>query len=201
LKVGVQRKTLSDFIQSMTTVTDLKPRLIRQAEFLTKNYDLPILLLCGWRSLYGREGFVRTSGWESRWRNVSIEMQLLRLQEIGIFRVECPSDNPIEQARLILALKSHTEKMGSRSLSAVLLPMPPLAFLDKNQERVLANLVSFEGIGYKTAEKILKKLRTLRNVYSCLLSSPEPLLAAEGVGRTLLKKMVDLLDQEFTEEI
>jgi len=202
LRVGIQRKTIADFITSMITRAEHYPsRLVKQVTFLRENYDIPVLFLVGWRSLTP-EGHLRTSGWKSRWFDSAIELQLFSVQRnLGIFRFECPTDNLFVQARHLLLLRRWTEKKENRSLKEISAPQLESYPLDPGLRRALSNLCSFEGIGERGARNLLFKFRSLKNLYRALIEEDrKSLREVEGIGKILSDRMIQLLGREFKDE-
>ena len=164
-KVGIERKAVGDFVSS------LSERLIKQLYNMLDYYDFPILLLEGsWKMLEGQlvtNRGIELWGWSLVWnfirtwqhRGITIEMTANEGHTV----------KRLNELFVYYQKPSHTGGVTHRIVG------------DKR-------LLAFpEGVGIKTAEKILTKMGSLKAVAN---ASYEQLIMCEDVGRKRAETIV-----------
>jgi len=168
-EVAIERKTVSDFISSM-----INKRLLRQLEEL-KQYDKRLLIIEGIeeQELYNDDP-------EGMHGNAIRGMLLYTLLEAN-----CPiifTKEYEDTAKFLHVMAKRMEK--SKTPMALHAKKRNLNFADQKQYI----LESFPNIGPATAKKLLKKFKTLENIFN----APEEELREILKGKTdLFKKLLD----------
>jgi len=170
LKVGdyivrdivIERKTVSDFISSM-----INKRLSNQIEEL-KQYKNPLLIIEGIdeQELYTEEYFKEKTGMHPN----SIRgflVSILLVHKIPIIFTK----NAEDTAKFISVILKRKPKEVSLNVSKRNL---------NKKERLQFILESFPGIGPKTAKKLLKKFKTLRNIFNAQIDELKELIGKKA---------------------
>lgn len=169
--VAIERKTVSDFVSSM-----INKRLLKQLEELGQ-YKNRLLIVEG---IEEKELYGDSQSWTGMHPNAirGFLLSILLKYKIPIIFTK----NYEDTAKFISVLAKRKEKEMSLNVNKKSL---------NKKERLQFILESFPGIGPKTAKKLLKKFKTIRNIIN----------APEGELREILGKraenMVGIIEQEY----
>ncbi len=167
--VAIERKTISDFISSM-----INKRLTKQLEEL-QQYENRLLIIEGWdeQELYYDDAIQEGGMHPNAVRGFLLSI-LLKYKVPIIFSKDCP-----DTARFISVLAKRQGKELSLNVSKKTLSI---------QERLQFILEGFPGIGPKTARKLLKKFKTLKNIFN---AKEEDLREILGKKSTAIKEIIE----------
>ena len=162
--VAVERKTVSDFISSM-----LNKRLARQLEEL-QQYKKKLLIIEG---IEEQELYSDSS--EGIHANAirGFLLSILLKYNVPIIYTK----NSEDTAKFLSVLAKKTDKEPSLNVSKKSLT---------KKERMQFILESFRGIGPKTAKKLLKKFKTLKNLFSVSMEELEKEIGKKSIGFRIL---------------
>ncbi len=155
--IAIERKTVSDFISSM-----INRRLASQLEGL-KQYESPLLIIEG---IYEQELY--SDNCNSGVHANSIRGFLLSIMlnhKIPVLFTK----NPEDTAKFIFTILQRKQKENSLNVSR--------KSLNKNQQ-IQFIIEGFPGIGPKTAKKLLKEFKTIKNI----IDAPQEKLN-EAIGK------------------
>ena len=193
LSVGIERKTISNLLGSIST-----KQLVSQAHKLVATYDIPILLREGaWRCNaekleyhdphhpeHDSEGWVR-SGWA--WS--SVNGMMFDLQLMGIMIWDCPVLGNAANDIATIAHSLHKEEHGwIRERER-----PNVLSLSKQYRNNVWALCAFDGVGPEIAGRLLAG-RSFADVIRAAEVAPLTLTEVEGFG----KKRAERLNEEVT---
>lgn len=171
--IAIERKTVSDFISSM-----LNKRLIRQLQEL-RQYPFCLLLIEGIdeQELYNEN---ENSGMHPNAIRGFLLSIMLEFQVPILF-----TKNYEDTARFlaVLARKKEKEHVSLRATKKIM----------SKEEQIQYILEGFQGIGPATAKKLLKKFKTLRNIFN---ASEEELRELIG-KKSEIFKLLDNKQQKY----
>lgn len=153
-EVAIERKTISDFINSM-----INKRLSRQLEEL-QQYKKRLLIIEGIdeQNLYSDDNSEENGIHANAIRGFLLSI-LLKYNVPIVY-----TKNYEDTAKFISVLAKRTEKESSLNVSKRNL---------NKKERMQFILEGFPGIGPKTAKKLLKKFKTIKNILNAPISELE----------------------------
>ena len=149
LKVGIERKTTSDLLNSLRD-----NRMVSQAHKMIATYDVALLLIEGRydRAPNGIVTYESKTGWqESGWSWDSFTGMMLDLKWMGLLQHQCMSgDAAREIARLVgsLCKESHSW-IRSRE-------RPTVMSIDPQWRHAMWSLMAFPGVGGEWSDAMLK---------------------------------------------
>ena len=166
--VAIERKTISDFISSM-----INRRLLKQLEELTQYKDKLLIV----EGIDEQELYTDSEDWVGMHPN-SIRGFLLSI----LLKYKIP----------IIFTKNYEDTAKFLSVLSKRKPKEiPLRVKKKNlnkKEQLQFIIESFPGVGPKTAKKLLKKFKTIKNI---LGNSEEELREVIGKKAETMKKIID----------
>lgn len=183
LKVGIERKTVSDLLNSLKD-----NRMVSQAHKMISTYDVAMLLIEGRydRSPNGMVIYESKTGWqESGWSWDSFTGMMLDLKWMGLLQHQCMSGGAAtEIARLVgsLCKESHSW-IRSRE-------RPSILTIDPQWRNVMWGLMAFKGVGNEWADALLKGLGSYGTVVSA--TAEELAEVSDGKKKFGMKRAVRL---------
>ena len=164
---AIERKTINDFISSM-----INRRLLKQLEEL-QQYENKLLIIEG---IEEQELYTDSEEWTGMHPNAirGFLLSILLKYKVPIIFTK----NYKDTAKFIAVLSKKQEKE------------PPLNINKKTlnkKERIQFILEGFPGIGPKTAKRLLKKFKTLRNIFN---ASKEELREVIGKKAESFKELI-----------
>ncbi len=173
-RVGIERKTVDDFIQSI-----IDQRVFKQLSELSRAYEAPLLIIEG-ENLYVRGGIKPEA---VRGALVSVALDF----KIPIFWTR----NPKETAEVIRTIARREREEGRRRIR---LGIRKPGTIREFQEHIVASL---PGVDYVLAKRLLKRFKTVEKV---ITANEEELTSVQGIGRKKAKKIREVLQSEYIGE-
>ena len=157
-RVGIERKTVEDFLQSM-----IDKRLMTQVRQLTENFDRPVLILEG-DNLYDKRA-IHPNAIKGSLASLAVDYHIPIL----------PSKDEIETASLLYAIARREQQGVSKEIpirgEAMGLNLP------EQQRFVIEGL---PGVSAVLAKRLLEHFTTVENV---MKASEEELMQVHGIGK------------------
>lgn len=172
LNIGIERKTLSDFLNSI-----IDKRIIQQLIYLKENFTIPLLIIEGTQNIYTIRNF-HPNAIRGMLASIAIDYQIPILQ----------TRNYRDTSALISTIASRLEK--PKKLFPLLKKRKPLT-LKEQQELIIE---SFPGIGPNLAKNLLTKFKSVKRVIN---SSEEKLKKVEKIGPIKAKEIKKITDSEY----
>lgn len=169
ITVGIERKTLNDFLNSI-----IDKRILQQLIYLKENFNVPILIIEGRENIYMIRKF-HPNAIRGMLASIAIDFQVPILQ----------TKNYRDTAALIKVIAKRLEK--PRSIPSLLKKRKPTT-LKEQQEYMIESLPS---IGPTLAKSLLKKFKSVKKV---LNATEEKLQKVKKLGpkkSKLIKKITD----------
>jgi Fanconi anemia group M protein len=176
-RVAVERKTASDFLQSI-----IDGRLFKQIEELKSNFRLPLLIIEG-NNLFNSERKIHPNAIRGALASISLDYG------VPILRTE----NNLETAEMLLAIAKR-EQLERRKNIAVR-GRKAKRSANEMQEYLISGLPK---INRAKSKALLKHFGTPEKVFT---ASKEELMQVEGVGEKLAKKIRMLLAKKYEKSI
>jgi len=173
-RVGIERKQISDFLQSITN-----QRIFKQLEVLASSYEKPLLILEGNPELLFMENNMHPNSIRGALASITIDYAIPILWTPN-------SKGTAEQIQRI-AYREQVKKERSLQIR-VKQKSPDLA---RQQEFIVAGL---PHVSNKLSKRLLKEFKTIRRVFS---SKKERLMRIDGLGEKKAKKILELLNKEY----
>jgi len=175
-KVGVERKEIRDFVDSI-----IDKRLLSQVKALKETFEKPLLVIEGTDDLYSvRKVHPNAIRGMLAWIAIDMKIPILYTKD---FR-------DTAELLIILARREQEDKDGEFSIRGERKPLS----VKELQEFIVAGL---PGVGTQLAQSLLKEFKTVSNVMN---ASEETLQNVEKIGK---KKAVDIrkiLDENYKEK-
>lgn len=172
-RVGVERKRVPDFLQSL-----IDGRLFEQLASLKQAFQKPLLLIEGEEDIYSERKMSE--------RAINGALSAIAI-DMGIPLLWTRSQ--LESARLLLAI-AHREQVQLRK-SAFLRAKPEFRSLNQEQEFLLAGLPKVSTV---LAKRLLRKFGSPAAVFS---ATEEELMQVEGIGERLAKRIREVLEKSY----
>ncbi|MBI2499365.1 Hef nuclease, partial [Candidatus Woesearchaeota archaeon] len=172
LSIGIERKTLNDFLNSI-----IDKRIIQQLIYLKENFTIPLLIIEGTQNIYTIRNF-HPNAIRGMLASIAIDYQIPILQ----------TRNFRDTAALINTIASRLEK--PKKLFSLLKKRKPLT-LKEQQELIIE---SFPGIGPNLAKNLLKKFKSVKKIIN---ASEEKLKKTDKIGQIKAKEIKKITDSEY----
>jgi Fanconi anemia group M protein len=172
--VGIERKTQSDFLNSI-----IDRRLLNQLIILKENFDLPILILEGEENIYAMRNF-HPNSIRGMLTTIALDFQIPII----------PTKNYKDTAAFLENIAKRLEK--SRKPISLLTKTKPVATKEL-QEYIIASL---PGIGPTISKNLLKEFRTIKNIMN---ADEKDLQKVNKIGKIKageIKKIIEELYQQ-----
>lgn len=173
-RVCVERKTVSDFIQSV-----IDQRIFKQVSKMSECFEKPLMILEGNPDLLFLERNVHPNTIRGALASIAID------HKIPIIWTR----NSLETANQIYWIAYREQVKGKRSL-AIRCPRKSKSFSDQ-QEFLIAGL---PHVNTKLSKNLLKKFKTPKRVFS---AKEERLMKVDGVGKEKAKRIWELLNKGY----
>lgn len=172
-EVGIERKTVDDFINSI-----IDKRLYKQAERLTEEFTRPVLILEG-KDLYSR--FMNPNAIRGALASIALDFNIPII----------PSQSPEDTAAIIYRIAVREQLHEKREIP-IRTERKPLTL----REKQLYVIESLPHIGAVNAKKLLRKFGSVKNVIN---ASEKELMKVEGIGEKIAKDIKEVTDSKFEE--
>lgn len=169
ITVGIERKTLNDFLNSI-----IDKRILQQLIYLKENFNVPILIIEGRENIYMIRKF-HPNAIRGMLASIAIDFQVPILQ----------TKNYRDTASLIKVIAKRLEK--PRSILSLLKKRKPTS-LKEQQEYMIESLPS---VGPTLSKSLLKKFKSVKKVIN---ATEEKLQKIEKLGpkkAKLIKKVTE----------
>ncbi|MBI4158787.1 hypothetical protein HY500_00840 [Candidatus Woesearchaeota archaeon] len=170
--VGIERKTITDFLNSI-----IDKRIIIQLLTLKENFDTPILLIEGEENIYQVRNF-HPNSIRGMLSAIAIDLQIPTLY----------TKNEKDTASYIETIAKRME--SKRKDISLLKKRKPLE-LNEMQEYLIE---SFPGIGPTIAKNLLKKFKTVKRIVN---AKEKELLEVEKLGKKKVKEIKRVLEENY----
>lgn len=167
-EIVIERKSHSDFVSSI-----IDGRIFNQIKRMKKNFKRIILII---------EGFSERKINENALKGAIAT--LLLDEKISIVNTL----NPIDTAKTIAWI---AKKFGAKGKYASIKILKKGREIKEIQEKIVGSL---PGIGTKTAKKLLKHFKNIKNI---LLASESKLQKIKGIGKETAKKIKEVIESEY----
>src|SRR3989344_6642562 len=168
--VGIERKTVNDFLNSI-----IDRRLLNQLIILKQNFDIPLLIIEGEENIYRIRDF-HPNSIRGIISTIAIDFQIPMIYSRG-FK---------DTAKYISLIAKRLEK-NRKPLS--LLPKRKSLTLEDNQ---LAVIESFPGIGSTIAKSLLKKFGSISNIINANIKDLQDVEKIGKIKANDLKRVFDI---------
>ncbi len=170
--VGIERKTLTDFLNSI-----IDKRIISQLISLKENFDIAILVIEGEENIYKIRNF-HPNSIRGMLSAIAIDLQVPILY----------TKNEKDTSSYIETIAKRLE--GKRKDISLLKKRKPLD-LKEMQEYIIE---SFPGIGPTIAKNLLKKFKTVKRIVN---AKEKELLEVEKLGKKKVKEIKRVIEEEY----
>ena len=170
--VGIERKTLTDFLNSI-----IDKRIITQLISLKENFDIPLLVIEGEQNIYRIRNF-HPNSIRGMLSAIAIDLQIPTLY----------TKNEKDTASYIETIAKRIE--SKRKDISLLKKRKPLE-LTELQEYIIE---SFPGIGPTIAKNLLKKFKTVKKIVN---AEEKELLEVEKLGKKKVKEIKRVLEEDY----
>ncbi len=170
-KVGVELKTITDFVNSI-----VDGRLLHQVKDLKTNFDKAILVVEGEEDIYTVRK-VHANAIRGMLASITLDFKVPVLY----------TKNPKDTAAL-LAIMAKREQGQSQNF---FYPEKKPLSIREQQEFIVSSLPM---IGMVTARNLLKKFKSIRNLTN---ASREDLLQTPGVGEIMAQKLIGIFEKDY----
>ena len=175
ITVGVERKTLNDFLNSI-----IDKRIIQQLINLKESFDVPLLILEGSENIYELRNF-HPNAIRGMLASIAIDMQIPILY----------AKNARDTAALITVIAKRLDK-EKKPLSLLAKRKPTTL---KEQQEIL--IESLPGIGPSLAKALLKKFKSVKRIMN---ASIENLQKVEKIGPKKATEIKKIIDENYKHE-
>lgn len=173
-RVGIERKTAADFVQSI-----IDQRVFKQLADLSRTYEAPLLIIEG-EGLYERRGVNPES---VRGALVSVALDF----KIPIFWTR----NAKETAEVIKTIARREREEGRRGIR---IGVKKPGTVKELQEHIVATL---PGVDHILAKRLLQKFKSVEKVFT---ANEDELMNVQGIGEKKAKRIREILQAEYCEE-
>lgn len=172
LTVGVERKTINDFLNSI-----IDRRIISQLINLKKHFDTPLLILEGEENIYQIRNF-HPNAIRGMLASIAIDFNIPILH----------TRNNKDTANLLVIIAKRLEK--PRSLPSLLKKRKPLTL--KQQQEFL--IESLPGIGPTISKSLLNRFKTIKKIIN---ATEEELKEVEKIGPKKIENLKKVLENRY----
>lgn len=172
ITVGIERKTIMDFLNSI-----IDKRLLQQLIYLKDNFNIPLLVIEGEENIYMIRNF-HPNAIRGMLSSIAIDFQIPILQ----------TKNYRDTASLIRVIAKRLEKPSS--IISLLKKRKPLT-LKEQQEYLISSLPL---VGPTLSKSLLTHFKSIKNIIN---ASSEELQKVEKLGPKKAKLIKDIIEKEY----
>ena len=176
-RVGVERKTVADFLQSITD-----GRLFQQLSDLKKTFSRPILLIEGDDDMFELRD-MHPNAIRGALAAIATDLKVPILW----------TKSQLETAELLFTIAKREQVQLKRGIA--LRAKPAFRSLNQEQEFLVGGLPKISGV---LAKRLLKRFETPERVFT---ATEEELKEVDGIGEKLAKKIRKLLTKKYEKSI
>ena len=170
--VGIERKTQSDFLNSI-----IDKRIIQQLIYLKENFSVPLLVIEGSDNIYTLRNF-HPNAVRGMLASIAIDFQIPIIH----------TKNKRDTASLLEVIAKRLEK--PRSQLSLLKKKKP-ATLKEQQEYLIESLPL---IGPQMAKDLLKNFKTVKQIFN---AEEKDLLKINKMGKKKVEKITKVINEEY----
>ncbi|MBI2109566.1 hypothetical protein HYT58_00135 [Candidatus Woesearchaeota archaeon] len=172
IRVGCERKTQSDFINSI-----IDKRILSQLIVLKENFDIPLLIIEGSENIYELRNF-HPNAIRGMLASIAIDFRIPVVY----------TKNIRDTAALLVIISNRIDK-----------PIKPISLLDKRKPTTTKEyqeylVESLPGVGPTIAKELLKKFKTVRNIFN---ASENELKEVPKVGKKKAAEIKKLIESSY----
>jgi len=175
-RVGVERKSIEDFLQSITD-----QRIFRQMENLARSFECPLLILEGNPELLFLERNIHKNAIRGVLALIALDYKIPIIW----------TQNSRETAEQLFWIANREQVLEKKEIQVR--ANKKSATLQQQQEFLVAGL---PGINSKRARKLLRKFKTPEKVFK---ANEKQLLKLEGFGEKMTKRMKEILREKYND--
>jgi len=172
-RVGVEFKTVEDFIQSI-----VDGRLLTQIKNLKEHIQKPVIVIEGTEDLYSIRN-IHPHAIQGMIATIIVSYGIPVIQ----------TKNQAETASLLYIIAKREQEEGHRTVQ--LHQEKPTTTLKQQQEYVVSSLPS---IGLQTAQELLKYFKNIKGIVT---ADQKDLEKVPKIGKTIAGKIKDVVDKEY----
>ena len=172
VEVGIERKTLQDFLNSI-----IDKRILNQVILLKENFSIPLLIIEGEENIYKIRNF-HPNAIRGMLASIAIDYQVPILQ----------TKNPRDTASLLTVIAKRLEK-PRRNIS-LLKKRKPLT-LKEQQEYIIDSL---PGVGPTLTKSLLKNFKSVKKIIN---ASEKRLKKVEKIGDKKSKDIKNVINSKY----
>ena len=173
LQIGIERKTINDFLNSI-----IDKRILQQLIYLKENFTIPLLIIEGAENIYEIRNF-HPNAIRGMLATIAIDYQIPIIS----------TRNYRDTVAFINIIAKRLEK--PKRLFSLLKKRKPLT-LKEQQELIIE---SFPGIGPNIAKNLLKKFGSVKRIVD---ASEESLKKVEKIGKKKAKEIKKIIESEYS---
>ena len=173
-RIAIERKTIDDFLQSI-----IDKRLLSQAEELSRNFEIPLMIIEGGRDMYSLRD-IHPNAIRGALASLSIDF--------GISII--PTINEEDTANTLLLIAKREQFPEDREI-ALRGEKKPLT-LEEKQKYIIESLPNVSAV---LARRLLEKFGTVRDIMN---ASKKELMDVEGIGKGKAESIYEVLNKRYT---
>lgn len=172
-RIVVERKTINDFLQSI-----IDKRLLSQAEELSRNFEIPLMIIEGDRDMYSLRD-IHPNAIRGALASLSIDF--------GISII--PTINEEDTANTLLVIAKREQFPEDREIALRGEKKPPT--IEEKQKYIVESLPNVSAV---LARRLLEKFSTVRNIMN---ASKKELMKVEGIGKDKAERIYEVLNKGY----
>ncbi|MCK4715097.1 MAG: hypothetical protein KAT35_05945 [Candidatus Aenigmarchaeota archaeon] len=176
-RVGIERKRISDFLQSITD-----QRIFKQLSNLRESFECPVLIIEGNPELLFLERRIHGNSIRGVLAHIAVDSRIPIIW----------TQNSRESAAQIFWIARREQVKKSNCIS--IRPSRKSITHAQKQEFLVAGLPHVNTV---LSRRLLKKFKTIKKVFN---AKPEKLKKIEGLGEEKARKIWELINKEYGEE-
>ncbi|MBI2106809.1 hypothetical protein HYT57_02385 [Candidatus Woesearchaeota archaeon] len=170
--VGIERKTISDFLNSI-----IDKRIITQLISLKENFNIPILIIEGEENIYQVRNF-HPNSIRGMLSAIAIDLQ------VPIIYTKSEKDTAAY-------LETIAKRLENKKRDVSLLKSKKPISTKELQEYIVESL---PGVGPTLAKSLLKKFKSIKNI-AC--TNEKELQEVEKIGKNKARKIKEVMEKEY----
>jgi Fanconi anemia group M protein len=176
-RVGVERKTISDFLQSI-----IDGRLFQQLNEMKKTFSCPVLLIEGTDDIFELRN-IHPNAIRGALATIATDMKIPILW----------TKSQLETAKLLYAMAKREQLQLRHGIA--LRNKPTFRSMNQEQEFLVSGLPKVSGV---LAKRLLKHFGSPSRIFT---ASEDELMQVEGIGKILAKRIRKVLNSQYEKSI
>lgn len=175
-RVGCERKSITDFLQSITN-----QRVFKQLDNLANSFARPVLIIEGNPKLLFLERNMHENAIRGAISSIAIDYNIPIIWTL----------NPKETACMIFWIAHREQILQKRNIQ--IRSNKKATTLKQQQEFLVAGLTN---VSTKLSKRLLKYFKTAREIFN---ASREELMLIDGIGKEKAKKIYNLINSKYND--